>query len=393
MKIQDAVSALLGWYNARAVEGKGRIQPFQYRDAGAAIGISNWETHAQFFGQVQSGVDYACYRCDLPPLSLTAAVPFRNAWTLDASFDWAFPVETMTSAARNHTWTSEEFAELIAATSTVGGSPRIKWKTELELNAPQVRRWAEQLGSLSIVPATSVPRAYWWVNQNQTYRDETLGGFLWSPKTRADGAANKFYENMVDVRPGDVIFSFCDTKIKAIGVATGTAHAAPKPFDTSGAYWADEGWQVPVEFRELPHPIRPKDHIELLREHLPPKYSPLQRTGDGLQSVYLAEVPLALADVLISLLGTQYTTAYARLTAVTGDLTRNDEQIEKAIEGRTDIGPTEKASLVMARRGQGIFKLNVAKNERGCRVTGITDHGHLRASHIKPWGHRVMLRS
>ncbi len=61
---------------------------------------------------------------------------------------------------------------------------------------------------------------YWWVNQNQTYKAEVGGGFLWSPKVRTDGARNQFYSNMEDVEQGDVIFSFCDTKIKAVGVAT-----------------------------------------------------------------------------------------------------------------------------------------------------------------------------
>lgn len=54
---------------------------------------------------------------------------------------------------------------------------------------------------------------YWWVNQNQTYRHEVAGGYLWSPKLKANGAANPFYEFMREVAPGDVIFSFRDTKI------------------------------------------------------------------------------------------------------------------------------------------------------------------------------------
>jgi putative restriction endonuclease len=52
---------------------------------------------------------------------------------------------------------------------------------------------------------------YWWVNQNQTYEFEVPGGFLWSPKTRSDGARNPFYEVMSEVKPGDFVFSFCDT--------------------------------------------------------------------------------------------------------------------------------------------------------------------------------------
>ena len=61
------------------------------------------------------------------------------------------------------------------------------------------------------------------------------------------------------------------------------------------------------------------------------------------------------------------------------------EAQEETITGRTDIGATTKVQLIRARRGQGIFKANVRLNERFCRVTGVTDQKHLRASHIKPW--------
>jgi hypothetical protein len=34
---------------------------------------------------------------------------------------------------------------------------------------------------------------YWWVNQNQTFRHKSAGGYLWSPKRNANGAKNPFY--------------------------------------------------------------------------------------------------------------------------------------------------------------------------------------------------------
>ena len=52
---------------------------------------------------------------------------------------------------------------------------------------------------------------YWWVNQNQTWRQEQAGGYLWSPKRNANGAKNHFYETMREVSPGDVVFAFVDT--------------------------------------------------------------------------------------------------------------------------------------------------------------------------------------
>jgi putative restriction endonuclease len=227
---------------------------------------------------------------------------------------------------------------------------------------------------------------YWWVNQNQTYTSEVPGGFLWSPKTRADGARNQFYENMREVAVGDVIFSFCDTRIKAIGVAVGRAETSPRPdFGAAGANWAKEGWLVPVEFKELRSQIRPKDNITLIRPHLPTKYSPLQQSGDGLQSVYLAEVPAPMAAVLADLIGAEYLSALKELQGEVDEIDIVGDQQEESIKGRTDIGATTKDQLVKSRRGQGVFKANVRLNEKGCRVTGVTDLQHLRASHIKPW--------
>jgi len=226
---------------------------------------------------------------------------------------------------------------------------------------------------------------YWWVNQNRTYNAEVPGGFLWSPKTRVDGGRNQFYENMRLVEEGDVVFSFRAAHIKAIGVATGRAEPAPKPdFGKAGGSWSNEGWLVPVEFRELDKPFRPKDHIEQLRPHLPAKYSPLQESGDGLQSVYLAEIPNIFAAQLIALLGDSYRKALLELEGFT-DTDSSANTQEEAIRGRTDIGATTKAQLVLARRGQGIFRANVRLNESACRITGVTDPKHLRASHIKPW--------
>jgi putative restriction endonuclease len=224
---------------------------------------------------------------------------------------------------------------------------------------------------------------YWWVNQNQTYQTEIRGNFMWSPKTNANGARNPFYDFMQQVSIGDVVFSFADTRIKALGIVTGPAQTAPKPdFGSAGANWAREGWFVPVYCIAFAAPIRPKDHISVLRPFLPPRYSPLQPNGDGLQSVYLTTVPEPLADALIALIGDEY---LELLEALTGFPSTPDLEFEA--EGITDehLGPTFKDQLIKARRGQGIFRSNVLLTEKSCRVTNVSDPKHLRASHIKPW--------
>jgi putative restriction endonuclease len=224
---------------------------------------------------------------------------------------------------------------------------------------------------------------YWWVNQNQTYRAEVRGHFMWSPKTNANGARNQFYDNMRQVAPGDIVFSFWDTRIKAVGIATGVAQTAPKPdFGNAGLNWSKEGWFVPVYYCVLETPLRPKDHIALLRPFLPERYSPLQPNGDGLQSVYLAEIPEPMADVVIALIGQPYFDALAALTEFPSspDVEDGGEPIPE-----TDFGPTFREQLVKARRGQGLFRASVLLCETECRVTRVSDSKHLRASHIKPW--------
>jgi len=133
---------------------------------------------------------------------------------------------------------------------------------------------------------------YWWVNQNQTFRHEIAGGYLWSPKRNANGGRNPFYESMREVAPGDLIFSFVDTRIAAIGIAKSYCWECPKPteFGSAGQYWENVGWRVNVSFVPLLNKIRPKDHMGVLSKVLPDRYSPLQANGNGLQGIYLTEL-------------------------------------------------------------------------------------------------------
>ena len=224
--------------------------------------------------------------------------------------------------------------------------------------------------------------AYWWVNQNQTYAHEVGGGYLWSPKSNKNGARNQFYENMTLVRPGDIVFSYCDTFIRAVGVATGIAQSVDKPlvFGNAGSNWSTDGWFVPVEFTRVDNPIRPKEHMLLISPLLPEKYSPLQKSGNGIQSVYLASIPDELGALLMNL----SSASLPNLSVATlEDLTFSPE--EQEIVAEKHLEETVKATLVMARRGQGLFRSRVQAIEARCRVTGVSAEKFLIASHIKPW--------
>jgi hypothetical protein len=236
---------------------------------------------------------------------------------------------------------------------------------------------------------------FWWVNQNQTYEQETRGGYLWSPKRKANDHYNPFYEFMREVAPGDVVFSFQGTYIRAIGIAQSYCYECPKPaeFGAAGPNWSAIGWKIDARFTEVASPMRPADHMRRLAPLLPAKYAPLRPDGRGLQSVYLAALDSAFAEVLLSLLGDDARRlAQANFAEDRADPIRSpaDGQVEweeylvQAIQQKP-IDTTEKTALVLARRGQGLFKQRVRTIEPRCRLTGVDRIEHLRASHCKPW--------
>lgn len=235
---------------------------------------------------------------------------------------------------------------------------------------------------------------YWWVNQNQTYRHEVPGNYLWSPKRKANRGRNPFYDFMREVAPGDTVFSFADTYIRAIGIAASYAYEAPKPleFGQAGAYWGNIGWRVDVRFVELQFRVRPSQYMDVLAPLLPARYAPLRRNGDGIQSIYLTVLPEALAAAIVDLLGAEaralvrgYRAAEEISMQVAKGLFEWEEHELNRVRSDTTMNETEREAVVLARRGQGLFRQRVMEIERACRVTKVNREEHLRASHCKPW--------
>jgi putative restriction endonuclease len=239
---------------------------------------------------------------------------------------------------------------------------------------------------------------FWWASQNQTYRQETEGGYLWSPKRNKGGGFNPFYEFMKELAPGDLVFSFADTWIRKIGIVQGYCFESPQPpeFGALGQrVWDNIGWSVSVRFFPLAKPIRPKDHMDLLRPLRPERYAPLQDSGDG-NVLYLTSVPERMAQTMGDLIGADFKTLVSAATdvpidekargAIEYEQTQQWERhLVDQIQGSYDIGPTEREAIVQARTGQGRFRKNVARIETHCRVTRVNEPTHLRASHTKPW--------
>lgn len=225
--------------------------------------------------------------------------------------------------------------------------------------------------------------AYWWVNHKQTREHEVRGGYLWSPIRNQNGAHNQSYDNMTLARPGDIVFSYANGRIGAVGIVMERASPCPKPpeFGNVGDYWSKDGWLLTVAFRELGSPLSPKDHLSLIAPLLPERHSPIRADGNGNQGVYLASISLLLGDLLSTLTGTLDYQLRVEDAAPTVEQILDCESIKN--DG--SLKSTERAQLIQARVGQGLFRVRVLTQEQRCRVTGVQDHRLLRASHIKPW--------
>ncbi|SEP49914.1 EVE domain-containing protein [Rhodospirillales bacterium URHD0017] len=135
---------LLAWLKMRASEGDGSAGHFTNADAARAISMNDLRAHGRVFGNVQSRLDFACYRLGLPPLGLVAEAPFDDAWS-DEQQSWKFPVSSMQRAAKAFRWRDHDFDRLLSETVTLSGQAHVLWEAELRDHGPRVRAWAEGL--------------------------------------------------------------------------------------------------------------------------------------------------------------------------------------------------------------------------------------------------------
>ena len=232
---------------------------------------------------------------------------------------------------------------------------------------------------------------FWWVNQNKT-REEFIDGYMWSPLSKSNGTSNPYYEFMSETQPGDGVISYWSQKIQGFGTVSEEPQVSIKPPYRQRETWSDRGWLVDVHFSAFLNPFLPRDYLTQIKPLLPQKNSPLQSNGSG-REFYLTEISEELFALLCRIGGNPVQSAINSGEGLARRIRNKfiaseslDDEHEREIKSRTDfVGPLEKERIQKSRRGQGVFRQNVRAVERRCRVTGVRQIRHLRASHIKPW--------
>ena len=111
-----------------------------------------------------------------------------------------------------------------------------------------------------------------------------------------------------------------------------------------------------------------------------------------MQSVYLTLLPDRFAETLVDLVGREARNIVQGLRVADADesqvaigLVEWEQHELQRVAQDAALTETTRNAIVLARRGQGLFKRNVLKTERACRITRVDRIEHLRASHCKPW--------
>ncbi|ARV17653.1 hypothetical protein AEP_00693 [Curvibacter sp. AEP1-3] len=137
---QTRTTAFITWLKNAALDNEGIIPTFTNEEGAAAIGLNDMQRHGRAHGNLQSRIDFACYRAGLPPLGLAAEQPFELAWSQERR-TWAFPVQEMQRAAQLKKWTDQDFDCVLRETERLPGQAHLIWKEALGTEEQAIKAW------------------------------------------------------------------------------------------------------------------------------------------------------------------------------------------------------------------------------------------------------------
>lgn len=203
---------------------------------------------------------------------------------------------TILQRAYNRPVTARELSDLMYEI----GKPQANVNSELKSMLEQgiIERYVEKnIYTYAVKDNLEAPK-YFYVFQNQSFKEECTGEYLWAPKKAKDGSDNHHWTRMKEVRKGDVIFHGYKQRIVAVSVAKSDAYSSERPGELSADNWIKEGWRVDSEYFCFPHSIKPKDYWEDIKQLQPGKYAPFDKNGAGNMG-YLFSISQDLARYIL----------------------------------------------------------------------------------------------
>jgi len=218
---------------------------------------------------------------------------------------------------------------------------------------------------------------FYWVNIGSTYRTVIDHRFLWAPINSISPTGQEVtrvhWDNVSDVKTGDIIFCYYNQRISFLARATADSYQNLKPHDRSFKDWERLGNQVDVEIIDLDRTILRDDISAEFMLRFNQRTTPsLFKNNAEVNVIYMAHLPIDAGLFLLEAVG------QSKLT--------EDSFIELGNQGKKKISPTTRDALVKARIGQGKFRADLIDRWNGmCSLTSLRMVDILIASHIDAW--------
>lgn len=94
----------------------------------------------------------------------------------------------------------------------------------------------------------------WFVTQGHTFTEEVGMKFLWAPEKGKDGNARFYWQNVFNVKKGDIIFNYSEGELKGVSLAFTDGYKTLKPENET--QWNHEGYRVDIELIKLVPPLK-----------------------------------------------------------------------------------------------------------------------------------------
>ncbi|MBV7539410.1 HNH endonuclease [Duganella sp. sic0402] len=218
---------------------------------------------------------------------------------------------------------------------------------------------------------------FYWVNIGGTYKTVLDQYFLWAPISSISSIGNEvtrlYWDNVANVKQGDVIFCAYNQCIGFLALAQTDAYQQSKPGNSAFEQWDEMGNRVDVEIIPLDRKI-PRDEIsqEFITRFDDRTTPSLFNNRGTLNQIYMSHLP---ADAGMFLL----------------EATKQTKLIDEALidagnRSSKNITKTTREMLIQARLGQGKFRQDLITRWEGrCALTGLQNLNLVIASHIVPW--------
>jgi predicted HNH restriction endonuclease len=154
---QTRTNALILWLKSITKENGGIIPAFTNEEAATAIGVLEMQKQGRAHGNMQSRIDFACYRVGVPPLGLAAEKPFAQAWS-QQNRSWAFPIASMQNASQSKEWSDADFDKVLRETEGLPGRARVIWKEAFAQEEDAIREWAFGFGSSHVEDGATIDK-------------------------------------------------------------------------------------------------------------------------------------------------------------------------------------------------------------------------------------------